>query len=451
MLHTSPRHLALTLITLSVMSVLPAIGQTINETRKFLPHDGAEGDRFGGFVAISDTTVVVGAFRDDDNGEDSGSVYLFDRTTGQQIAKLLPNDGAEFDLFGGFVAISETTVIVGVPWGYDNGIQSGSAYLFDATTGQQVAKLLPNDGVHGAGFGSSVVISGTTAVVAAMWDDENGDESGSVYLFDTTTGHQLAKLLPDDGGWSKIFGSSVAISGTTVVVGSVGDNNSGHRSGSAYLFDTTTGQQLAKLLPNDGEAEKYFGSSVAISGTTVVIGSVGDNDNGENSGSAYLFDTTTGQQIAKLLPNDGAQEDHFGHSVAIYGTTAVIGAPSSYHGSGIGSAYLFDITTGQQIAKLLPSDGASGDSFGSVAISGTTVVVGAQGDDDNGFYSGSAYVFTIPCPADLTGDGALDFFDVSAFLTAFWNQDPIADYEPDGNFNFFDVTAYLIAFGMGCP
>lgn len=454
-LQTSPRRFALAAITLSAMAALPAVSQTINEDLKLLPTDGIANDWFGRFVAISGTTAVVGAYRDDGSGSYSGSAYLFDTTTGLQIAILLPNDGVAWDWFGRSVAISGNTAIVGAMQDDDNGSGSGSAYLFDTTTGQQTAKLLPNDGESWDEFGVSVAISGTTAVVGAYQDRDNGSVSGSAYLFDTTTGQQIAKLLPSDGAALDIFGWSVAISGTTAIVGAPGKDDNGASSGSAYPFDTMTGQQIDKLLPSDGEPWDQFGESVAISGTTAVVGARYDDDNGYNSGSAYLFDTTTGQQIDKLLPSDGAESDSFGYAVAINGTTAVVGAfQDDDNGSASGSAYLFSTSTGQQIAKLLPSDGATADLFGnSVAISGSTTVVGAYGDDANGTNSGSAYVFTSPslCPADLTGDGTLNFFDVAAFLTEFTAIDPIADFTGDGSINFFDVAAFLTEFTAGCP
>ena len=331
--------------------------------------------------------------------------------------------------------------------------------LFNTLSAGQVvnetAKLLPSDGAGGDNFGDSVAISGTTAVVGASGDGDNGIASGSAYLFDTITGQQIAKLLPSDGTAGDFFGGSVAISGTTAVVGAYGDGDNGVYSGSAYLFDTITGQQIAKLLPSDGAEQDQFGGSVAISGTTAVVGAYWDDDNGDYSGSAYLFDTLTGQQIAKLLPTDGAAEDLFGYSVAISGTTAVVGAwGDDDNGDLSGSAYLFDTLTGQQTAKLQPSDGAAFDFFGrSVAINGNMAVVGAYWDDDNGLNSGSAYLFPTgaPCPADLTGDGVLNFFDVSAFLVAFNSSDPLADFTGDGSFNFFDVSAFLVAFSAGCP
>ncbi len=102
---------------------------------------------------------------------------------------------------------------------------------------EQDFKLLAADGADGDQFGSSVSISGTTAIAGAVWDDDNGSASGSAYLFDVTTGEQIAKLLPDDGARDDRFGASVAISGTTAIVGAFLDDDNGDRSGSAYLFD----------------------------------------------------------------------------------------------------------------------------------------------------------------------------------------------------------------------
>ncbi len=101
---------------------------------------------------------------------------------------------------------------------------------------------------------------------------------------------------------------------------------------------------------------------------------------------------------------------------------------------------------------MAASDAASNDHFSSsIAIDNDGV--DAHLDDDNDRDSGSAYVFTVPTPciADLTGDGILDFFDISAFLTSFNAQDPIADFTGEGIYDFFDVSAFLQAFAAGCP
>ena len=399
----------------SFMICVSAYGDIGDQLFKLLANDGAAGDHLGYSVAISGNMAVVGAIRDDDNGSNSGSAYIFDTATGQQLFKLLPIDGAEEDRFGNAIAIDNSTVIVGASQDDDNGNLSGSAYIFDSATGQQLFKLVPIDGAEEDYFGVSVAISGTTAIVGAMWDDDNGPASGSAYLFDTNTGQQLIKLLPEDGEAYENFGYSVAISGNTAIVGAYLDDDGGTYAGSAYLFDVSTGQQIAKLLPSDAENHDWFGYSVAISGTTAVVGSFQDDTNGTDSGSAYLFDTITGQQFAKLLPGDGAADDKFGRYVAIKGTTIVIGAwGDDDHGNSSGSAYLFDAATGDELAKLLPNDGAESDSFGqAVAISDTTAIIGALLDDDNGSNSGSAYLFEVVSDVDTDGDGLLDSWETN--------------------------------------
>ncbi|MEE9130669.1 MAG: FG-GAP repeat protein [Phycisphaerales bacterium] len=433
---------------------------------KLLPNDGAAGDWFGYSVAISGATAIVGAHMDDDNGTDSGSAYLFNTTTGLQIFKFLPNDGAVGDQFGLSVAISGAIAIVGAYFDDDNGTASGSAYLFDAEIaagGRQIAKLLADDGAVGDRFGRSVAIDGVTAIVGAYLDNDNGTSSGSAYLFDISdpaSPIQIAKLLPDDGAVQDYFGVSVAISGTTAIVGAYQNDDNGSNSGSAYLFDTTTGQQIAKLLPDDGAAADRFGWSVAISGATAIVGAFQHDDNGFHSGSAYLFDATTGRQVAKLLANDGATADRFGWSVAISGSTAIVAAVwDDDHGNGSGSAYLFDISDPAnpvQIAKLLPDDGAACDQFGwSVAVSGDTAIVGAVWDDDHGGDSGSAYLFDAAapgkCPWDLDGNGSVGAADLLRLLVS-WGpcKGCPADFDGNGTVGASDLLALLVNWGP-CP
>jgi FG-GAP repeat protein/immunoglobulin I-set domain protein len=387
--------LALATITLSSFGALPAAAQTINEDIKIVASDAAAGDWFGRAVAISGTTGIVGAHLDSDAAFASGSAYLFDTRDGRQITKLTASDATEVAVFGWSVAISGPTAIVGAYQDSEGGPDSGAAYLFDTTNGQQIAKLTATDAANDDQFGWSVAIAGTTAIVGAIGDDDGGNASGSVYLFDTITGEQIAKLTASDAASGDVFGYSVAISGTTAIVGAYRNDDSGTESGSAYLFDTETGLQIAKLTANDAAAEDWFGYSVAISGTTAIVGAYQDDDAGDFSGSVYLFDTTTGDQLAKLTADDAQAGDRFGKSVSISGTTAVIGAHGDNDGgSDSGSAYLFDTVTGQQIKKLGASDAATNDLFGrSVAISNGNIIVGAYRDNAAGTDSGSAYLF----------------------------------------------------------
>ena len=295
-------------------------------------------------------------------------------------------------------------------------ILSLAALSLVVATGAQAAsvnltesmKLTASDGAAGDYFGRSVALDGTTALIGAYGDDDKGSNSGSAYLVDTATGTQT-KITASDGAANDNFGLSVALDGTTALIGAGGDDDKGSNSGSAYLVDTATGTQT-KLTASDGAAFDEFGISVALDGSTALIGADGDDDKGSYSGSAYLFDLLTGTQT-KLLAEDGAAYDWFGRSVAISGTLAIVGAyrDDAY----TGSAYVFDITTGAQLAKLTASDGGTDVVFGySVAIDGTTALIGAFGD--NGA-AGAAYVFdlsslfaptAVPLPAGVWMLGA---------------------------------------------
>ena len=389
---------AIVLLCLPAVAILPASAQ-VTETLKLAAPDAAADDAFGTAVAVFGTTAIVGTPRDDDAGTDSGSASVFDAVTGQQLFKLTGSDSVTFDQFGRSVAISGTTAIVGAPF-HDTvvGVASGAAYLFDTTTGQQLFKLIPSDAGAPDWFGWSVAISGTTAIVGAHRNSDAGSESGSAYLFDTTTGQELFKLTASDAAEFDRFGYSVAIAGTTAIVGAYTEDGVGSASGAVYVFDTTTGQEVFKLTAADAAQSDFFGFSVAISGSTAIIGAYGDNDAGANSGSAYLFDTTTGQQFFKLTASDAAMGDDFGFSVALAGTTAIVGTHKDDDGGmDSGSAYVFDTTTGQQLFKLTASDAAAEDFFGtSVAISGAAAIVGAIGADAAGVDSGSAYVLIRP-------------------------------------------------------
>jgi len=257
---------------------------------------------------------------------------------------------------------------------------------------QQVVKLLDSDGIANELFGVSVAISGDTAIAGAYGDD---DTRGSAYVFTRSgsTWTQQQKLTASDGESGDLFGRAVAISGDTAIVGVYGDDDRGANSGSAYVFTRSGGTwtQQAKLTASDGAAGDYFGSSVALSGDTVVAGAGSDDS---HRGSAYVFTRSgsTWTQQAKLTASDGVGGDQLGYSVALSGDVAIAGAfaDDSYRGS----AYVFTRSgsTWTQQAKLIADDGITSDMFGhAAAISGDSIIVGAPYDDS---YRGSAYIFT---------------------------------------------------------
>ncbi len=373
---------------------------------------GEAGDNFGMSVALSGNTAIVGAPGDDLFGNvDQGSAYVFihNGRTWTQDAKLYDPNGRAYDHFGASVALSGDTALVGA-YGDDVEVYSdqGSASVFVRsynTWGWQ-ANLIASDGAAGDHFGISVALSGDKALVGAALDDVDGKaDQGSVYVFTYSVSDwmwiQQAKLTAADGAASDLFGYSVALSGDSALVGSYGDNGG---QGSAYVFtrNGTTWSQQAQLAASDGAADDQFGHSVALWGDRALVGAyMHDFGANNNQGSAYVF-TRSGaswSQQAELTASDGAASDLFGISVVLSGDTALVGATGGDGGatSYQGSAYVFTQsgTAWMQQAKLTASDGAAADYFGaSVALSDSTFLVGAYADDvGTNTDQGSAYFY----------------------------------------------------------
>jgi len=360
----------------------PSIGKQLAELKG---SDTGAGDGLGVAVAISGTTAVVGA---PGGAKDAGRAYVFSKTgtVWNQAAELTGSGTVGGDFFGYSVAISGTTVFVGAP-GYAK--DAGREYVF-AKRGKVwtlAAELKGSDTAASDYFGDLVAISGQTAIVGA---DGYGKNAGRAYVFAKTgTGwRQAAELKGSDTAAGDGFGYSVAISGTTAMVGAP-DKAKG--TGRAYVFtDTATGLRQAAELKGSDAAGDGVGVSVAVSGTTAVVGAPGY---AKNAGRAYVFtDTGTGwRQAAELKGSTSAAGDDLGFSVAVSGTTAVVGAPG--HAKDAGWAYLYAKTGSgwEEAAELKGSDTVADDYFGySVAISGATALTGADGHAKS---AGRVYVF----------------------------------------------------------
>ncbi len=309
------------------------------QSTKLTASDGTANDFFGNDVAVSDDTIIVGAFWDAENGYASGSVYVFERNWGGantwgQTAKITAIDGVANDVFGGSVAIGGNTIVVGA----DGDDTSGSVYIFERNQGGanawgQTAKITAADGAMEDRFGLSVAISGDTIIVGAFGDADNGIDSGSAYIFERNQGGanawgQTAKITAADGATEDWFGISVAVNSDTAIVGAQWDDDNGSKSGSAYIFERNQGGanvwgQTAKITAADGAMDDRFGRPVAISSDTIIVGARYDGDNGTYSGSAYIFERNQGGanvwgQTAKITAADNSMWDRFGASVSVY-------------------------------------------------------------------------------------------------------------------------------------
>ncbi len=267
----------------------------------------------------------------------------------------------------------------------------------------QQAKLTASDSMDFDAFGSSVAISEDTAVIGASQAQGTAPAQGSVHVF-VRRGRgwtSQARLTAPGAAASDHFGASVAISGDFLVVGAPDDDIGANTDqGSAHVFarrgETWRYQQILAL--NDGAANDYFGASVAIDAKTVVIGVPGASG---TRGSACVFAPVGGTWIERqrLVSMDGAAGDNFGASVAIDAGTIVVGAPYQDIGQNAnqGSAYVFTRSGDRwnQRQKLMVQDGVASASFGaSVTVEADTIVVGAPYDRESASDNqGSAHVF----------------------------------------------------------
>ena len=412
----------MSLATAGLLFATPTWAVPINDTEIiFTSSDAHQIDTLGQAIAIDGNIAIAGVDRDDDAGPASGSAYIFNATTGAELFKLTASDAEAEDVFGHSVEVSGNTALVGA-FSKDDavvGADAGAAYLFDVTTGKELFKLTASDGAAGDRFGHGIDISGSRAIVGSYHDDDLGHSSGSAYIFDVFTGNELMKLTASDGAAGDQFGYWVALDGNIAIVGSKYDNHAGYRSGSAYVFDVTTGEELFKLTASDAGFNDEFGYAVAIEGNMALVGAWRNNDAGNDSGSVYVFDVTTGNELMKLTASDAQAGDYFGYTMGISNNTIVVGAYGEDDmGHNSGSIYFYDLTFGDELAKVTASDGSSGDEFGTaVAISGDVAVSGALfAGNASGPYVGQAYLYNVssvlPPGADFNEDGIVDSADL---------------------------------------
>jgi len=409
-------------------------------TPKLVASNRSKDEYFGNSVALSGDYAIIGAHEDNGNGNDSGAAYIFshDETTGWiESQKLLASDGGNGDRFGYAVSMSDDRAIVGAIYHDDNGSNSGAAYIFERDISgywTETQVLLASDGAKNDLFGYTVSISGDYAIIGARNNDDKGSNSGSAYIFQRDMGGhwtQTQKLLASDGAKGDNFGWSVSISGDYAIVGARNNDDDGKNSGSAYVFERDMGgnwTQTQKLLAADAGKGDYFGAAVSVRGGVAIVGAYKEDGGvptiAGDCGAAYIFERDMGgnwTQTQKLLAADPGKGDYFGHKVSISDEDVIVGAyRNDDNGSNSGSAYMFERDTNgnwTQTQKLLASDGAKNDAFGySVSVDGDYALVGAHIDDDT---RGSAYIFEAPGASYDPSDALVSFIDGSMNSTDF--------------------------------
>ncbi|UZR30870.1 FG-GAP repeat protein [Methylococcus mesophilus] len=277
-------------------------GTAWTEQAKLVASDPAASDWFGFSVSISGNTAVVGAILADSPASSAGSAYIFTRSGSAwtEQAKLVASDAAASDYFGWSVSISDDTAVVGAYGDDSPATDAGSAYVFtrSGSAWTQQAKLVAGDPAADDRFGYSVSVSGDTAVVGAYWDDSPLFNAGSAYVFTRSgaTWTQQAKLVASDPAESDWFGSSVSISGNTAVVGAYSDDSPATNAGSAYMYTfpcafgtgiTATGSLATSLWK--------MVAAPCVPASATVAGTFGDSGNSPYSNLATTsYDNTWG-------------------------------------------------------------------------------------------------------------------------------------------------------------
>jgi hypothetical protein len=375
--------------------------------RKVVAADGVADSDFGIDVAISGDTLVVGAwYATVGANPDQGAAYVFTRNQGGasnwgQVKKLVASDGANDDRYGQSVDVSDDMVIVGARWADIGGaLRQGKAYLYERNQGGadqwgQLNILIAPDGVAGDRFGVGAAISGNFFIVGAPGHQTSG--AAYVYSRSVTAWSRVAR--PSAGAAGDRFGYAIALDTDTLVVGADGADGSGTDSGAAYVFERNTGGGEAwglvkTLTAPAGAAGDHFGQAVAIADDTIVVGAPGKSG---GAGAAYIFErnhpaTAEGWGLRATLL--GAAGDQLGYALAISGDRVAAGAP----GAASGAALVYERNQGGQnawgqVRRLAGS--AAGDQFGAaVALDGDTLLVGAPNADPAGLAdAGGAAVY----------------------------------------------------------
>ena len=384
-------------------------------------------DDFGGAVAIEDTIVAVGARLYDFPANDAGRVFMYRRGSADWNLEqeLMAFDASAGAAFGTAVSVSPQVVVIGAPGEDSAGTNAGAVYIFryNGVTWEPEVKITAPDASENAEFGAAVDIFFNTVVIGAPGTAEGG--KAYVYEFDGVTwqadGDFTAAVTTANDG----FGSSLAISANSIVVGAPGQDTQGPQSGAATIFrnDGIAWTEEATLTPPDATPYDRFGISVDINGLAVVVGAPGDDlPTISDLGTAYVFrsDGSSWNHEQKLVPVTPTLGGWFGRAVAMAQDVIVVGSPTAQiNGNGRLTTFVYD-GQGWQDRPETPGLGADSlrDGF-SVGTSRGWAISGAP-------ITGRAHLLEVNGP-DCNGDGAPDRCQIANGLLDDCDLDEVPD------------------------
>lgn len=380
-------------------------------------------ERFGQFVCQQADRLLVTAPLDDVPAESAGAGYLFDLASASPavpVQRYSDTSGAADNRFGTGAAISGTLVAVSAP-GDQVPNFTGTVRIFDLASGTPSVPtlLIQNPSTTAAGYGESLALDGTRLAVSARDFTVSGVfGSGRVVVHDlasATPGTPAITLNNPAPGpsISDNFGIGIAVHGSYVIVSAPGDDTSATDAGSVYVFDMSSGTPTVPVLTlNNTTAGAKFGTSVAMSGTRIIVGAESDSTGATNAGRAFVYDLSGGTPTVAVATLDNptpVSGERFGYSVTIDGSKIVVGAVSARNVANsinTGAAYVYDLAGASPttpVHTLYNPNTSASSSFGaSVAIRGDRVVVGNTEAYPDPANTGRAHVYDLSSATPLT-------------------------------------------------
>ena len=330
---------------------------------KLTAFDGGASDNLGSEVSATADKIIVSARNDDDRATNAGAVYVWDANDlSATPTKLTAFDGGTNDVFGMSAFATDDKIVISA-----TGAGAGAVYVYDANDlSATPTKLTETNGASDL-FGYQVAANSDQIIVGAPLDDDDGTSSGSLYVYDANNlSAQPIKLTAFDGGANDQFGQFIAASSDKIVVGAFGDDDNGSNSGAVYVYDANNlTAQPTKLTAFDGVENDRFGAAVAVTADKILVGSYANNS---NVGAVYVYDANDlSATPTKLTAFDGAVNDYFGYSIAATADTiAVVAfADDDNNQSDSGSVYVYDANDlNATPTKLTAYDAAANYYFG---------------------------------------------------------------------------------------
>jgi uncharacterized repeat protein (TIGR02543 family) len=364
---------------------------------------GLPGNGFGDVVRFDGDYIVIGSPNTDLNGQDDqGSVNVFKLSDPSFQRMITASDGQAYDYFGSSIGLDGDYLIVGAPYHDQRASDAGVVYVYKLSDLTYERKVQPLDLIEGDTFGWGISADNGLFVVGSNLSDDIARDAGSFYVFSCEDETFEEKMVPPLGQIDDWFGWGSALDGDLIAVGSVHDDDQGGNSGSVFLYESQTLSLLETLTPPENSPNANFGTSISITKDHIFVGAPGTATPLIEAGVVYVFDRITRQLLHTIHSPSSASGNSFGHTVASDGTFLMVSEHSTNRDNmeNVGTVWCFDIASWSVVEKMDSPVEAAHENFSfswdgrSIAIELGIVVVGSSANDDLGIDAGKAYIYS---------------------------------------------------------